>query len=92
MVNRKKHKKWRRLKRRMAVYVLRGGILLVLAVMTVLIICGCLYLCEHLGRRQVTAAYSDKGDAPVPFQKNTDTISGGQAADGFCVVLDAGHG
>lgn len=65
--------------------------ILILAVMIALMICGCIYLCEHFAKNNEEINNNGKHDVeanpPVNF-----TPPGTNTESEFCVVIDPGHG
>lgn len=84
------NKKLRRIKRIISSYLLRIGIVLMLLLMITLMVCGCLYIYEHLIKNDTLRVNADT----VQNNDNGSTITALETdkASKFCVVLDAGHG
>lgn len=91
-IRRKRRKKQiDRIKKRCISYALRGLVLFILGLMTVLMICGCLYIYEHIFKKtnvREAAAYF----GTLAYLEGEDTGVHNKSQTEFLVVLDAGHG
>lgn len=90
-------KKRNRMKRMIIAYAMRALVLLVLIGMIFLMICGCLYLFEHLHKEETVGtagvgnvtSHGTPQEPEQPQELNRDDTS---QDSGITVVLDAGHG
>lgn len=92
-----RRKKRSRMKRMIIAYAVRAAVLLVLIGMVFLMICGCLYLYEHLHKEE-TVGTAGTGNVTVygtpqePEQQKELNKDDTSQESGLTVVLDAGHG
>lgn len=91
-VTRQKRRKKKSIKKRMIAYSLRGIVFIVLLGMLSLMVCGCIFIYEHLHIKEnadtvQTSNYftSDEQNIEVSAQHTMDLLD-------YVVVLDAGHG
>ena len=94
---RKKLRKRKKVKRLVIAYLLRAVVILIPVTMIILMVCGCLYICEKFTKEDektdictdiYTNTYTDTnaGNGAAPIASTTDCVSK------FCVIIDAGHG
>lgn len=84
-MNKKKHRKRRKIKRLIIAYLLWAIVILVPLIMIVLMVCGCLYIYERFtDKKEMKDTYAEQETDPiVPAVGNISE---------FCVIIDAGHG
>ena len=92
-MDKKQHRKRKKVKRLVIAYLLRAVVILIPVTMIILMVCGCLYICEKFTKEDertdiYTNTYTDKntGNDTAPITSTTDCVSK------FCVIIDAGHG
>lgn len=96
-VKRKKLRKRKKVKRLVIAYLLRAVVILIPVIMIILMVCGCLYICEKFTKEdektdictdRYTNTYTDTnaGNGAAPIVSTADYVSK------FCVIIDAGHG
>ncbi len=91
-IRRKRRKKQiDRIKQICIVYALRGTVLLVLGMMAVLMVCGCLYIYEHVFKK-TNVREADAYFGALSYLDGEGAETQGNFEAGFTVVLDAGHG
>ena len=92
-MDKKQHGKRKKVKRLVIAYLLRAVVILIPVIMIILMVCGCLYICEKFTKEDertdiYTNTYTDKntGNDTAPITSTADFVSK------FCVIIDAGHG
>lgn len=89
----KKKRLWRRRKKIIIVYTIRAVVYIILFMMLTLMVCGCLFIYEHLISKN-TAVITDA----VGYGIETDEVNISTEDEtkdfysGYAVILDAGHG
>lgn len=84
-------RKQKRPKQIVFIYLIRGSVILILAAMITLMVCGCLYIYECFAKDDTVATFAcdhntDTDSSVTQYAPETDRESK------FCVVIDAGHG
>lgn len=93
-MNKKKHRKRKKLKRLIIAYLLRTLAALILIGMITLMVCGGLYIYDYLTEKDdVVDTYTGYYTAIYNASYNVDrpALAVGEESE-FCVVIDAGHG
>lgn len=80
-----------RRKRTITAYLVKSLVILILAAMITLMICGCIYLCEHFAKNNDEIYNNNKHDVAANPPVNL-TPPDTNAEPEFCVVIDPGHG
>lgn len=90
---RKREKRIARLRRRIIAYTVRGIVAAVLAVMLLLMVCGCLYIRDFFRKNnRDTALKADPVREAVPGAEENKPDTDFPEQEKYTVVLDAGHG
>ena len=90
---RKREKRIARLRRRIIAYTVRGIVTAVLAVMLLLMACGCLYIRDFFCKdNKDTALKADSVREAVPDVEENKPDTNFPEQEKYTVVLDAGHG
>lgn len=96
-MDKKQHRKRKKVKRLVIAYLLRAVVILIPVIMIILMVCGCLYIYEKFTKEDektdictdiYTNTYTDTnaGNGTAPITSTADYVSK------FCVIIDAGHG
>ena len=98
-MDKKQHRKRKKVKQLVIAYLLRAVVILIPVTMIILMVCGCLYIYEKFTKED------EKTDICTDIYTNTDTDTDTNAGNGtapitstadcvskFCVIIDAGHG
>jgi len=90
---RKREKRIARLRRRIIAYTVRGIVAAVLAVMLLLMVCGCLYIRDFFRKdHKDSALKADSVREAVPGVEENKPDTEFPEQEKYTVVLDAGHG
>lgn len=90
---RKREKRIARLRRRIIAYTVRGIVAAVLAVMLLLMVCGCLYIRDFFRKdHKESALKADSVREAVPGVEENKPDTEFPEQEKYTVVLDAGHG
>ncbi len=87
-------RKWNRRKRILIAYAARTAAVLVVSMLLGLIICGFLFIAEHLFKEQVVygEVMEEMADDSIPAWQTSDENMDGRSVEGKVILLDAGHG
>ena len=89
---RKRSKKIARKRRRVIAYTVRGIMAAVLAVMILLMICGCLYIRDFFRRNESSTQKADAVRETISGVEEDELDADLSGEENHMVVLDAGHG
>lgn len=90
-MNKKKHRKRKKLKRLIIAYLLRVAVILIPIIMIILMVCGCLYIRDKFTKYDRVTNEVDTKDTHTD-NDITPVTSAEYNVPEFCVVIDAGHG